>query len=223
MNIILSTKPYNVWRMTFWICSSQQISEKAYAFGEKYLQSRDERSYHVKKNPQMVYFRHVHSRSWVTLYKHMCCMCQWHTNCNSNTWNKGGARGEGQMVESTCTCICVNMRSVICTYTYSACKSWGREGEGAWCHVLWSAGKLHVHVIILGKWEREIYTYMYVSVMCAYWLHTSCWQCVELFSSVLEKVHGVESLQYVLTLLADLTDEVKNTALLVSAAKGSVL
>jgi V-type H+-transporting ATPase subunit H len=47
--------------------------------------------------------------------------------------------------------------------------------------------------------------------------------CVELFSSMVEKVHSVESLQYVLTQLADLTGDEKSTVLLVKAAQGNQL
>ena len=39
---------------------------------------------------------------------------------------------------------------------------------------------------------------------------------------MIEKVHSIEPLQYVLTQLADLTDDEKNTLLLVNAAKGWV-
>ena len=47
-------------------------------------------------------------------------------------------------------------------------------------------------------------------------------QCVELFASMVEKVHSVEPLQYVLTLLADLTDDEKNVTLIVKTTDGWV-
>ena len=46
---------------------------------------------------------------------------------------------------------------------------------------------------------------------------------MELFSSMIEKVHSIEPLQYILTQLADLTDDERNTMLLVNAAKGWVM
>ena len=50
----------------------------------------------------------------------------------------------------------------------------------------------------------------------------SPWQCVELFSSMVGKTHSVETVQYVLTQLADLTQDEKTTVQLVKVAKGSV-
>ena len=47
-------------------------------------------------------------------------------------------------------------------------------------------------------------------------------QCVELFATMVEKVHAVDPLQYVLTLLADLTHDERNVVLLVKTAQGSV-
>ena len=47
-------------------------------------------------------------------------------------------------------------------------------------------------------------------------------QCVELFATMVDKVHAVDPLQYVLTLLADLTDDERNVLLLVKTAEGSV-
>lgn len=56
-----------------------------------------------------------------------------------------------------------------------------------------------------------------------YYIKKSPELCVELFSSMVEKVHSVEPLQYVLTLLADLTEEERNVTLLVNALQGDQL
>ena len=47
-------------------------------------------------------------------------------------------------------------------------------------------------------------------------------QCIELFSSILEKIHSVEPLQYVLTQLTDLTEDDKTATVLIKAPQGLV-
>lgn len=47
-------------------------------------------------------------------------------------------------------------------------------------------------------------------------------QCIELFSSMLEKVHSPEPMQYVLTQLADLTEDDKTATVLMKAPQGFV-
>lgn len=47
--------------------------------------------------------------------------------------------------------------------------------------------------------------------------------CIELFSSILEKIHSVEPLQYVLTQLTDLTEDDKTATVLIKAPQGDHL
>ncbi|CAI8018615.1 V-type proton ATPase subunit H [Geodia barretti] len=56
-----------------------------------------------------------------------------------------------------------------------------------------------------------------------YYVKKYPYHCVELFASMVEKVHSVEPLQYVLTLLADLTDDEKNVTLIVKTTDGDQL
>ena len=116
-------------------CRNKQISEGAYNFGEKYLQStRDEKRYYVKKHPDLV------SRPAPEL----------------------------------------RLTHTVFTWTHSLSLSLPPSATAPCC------------------------------------------QCVELFASMVEKAHSTEPLQYVLTLLSDLTDDDRNVTLLVKAAQGSV-